>query len=97
MRRLDADRLARLCGGVDGQAFYLCCPADDGPADPWATTDGCESASHPYGPLFALTLLSREWVTVQRFRLMGIYVVLVVAALGCAIAGIAVLRAASAH
>ena len=24
--RLDADRLARLCGGVDGQAFYLCCP-----------------------------------------------------------------------
>jgi ferredoxin-NADP reductase len=25
--RLDADRLARLCGGVEGQAFYLCCPA----------------------------------------------------------------------
>ena len=24
--RLDADRLARLCGGVEGQAFYLCCP-----------------------------------------------------------------------
>jgi predicted ferric reductase len=25
--RLDAERLVRLCGGVDGQAFYLCCPA----------------------------------------------------------------------
>jgi predicted ferric reductase len=25
--RLDAERLARLCGGVEGQAFYLCCPA----------------------------------------------------------------------
>jgi predicted ferric reductase len=24
--RLDADRLARICGGVEGQAFYLCCP-----------------------------------------------------------------------
>jgi ferredoxin-NADP reductase len=24
--RLDADRLARLCGGVEGLAFYLCCP-----------------------------------------------------------------------
>jgi predicted ferric reductase len=24
--RLDADRLARLCGSVEGQAFYLCCP-----------------------------------------------------------------------
>jgi predicted ferric reductase len=24
--RLDADRLARLCGGVEGRAFYLCCP-----------------------------------------------------------------------
>jgi predicted ferric reductase len=24
--RLDADRLARLCGGVEGDAFYLCCP-----------------------------------------------------------------------
>jgi len=24
--RLDAERLARLCGDVDGQAFYLCCP-----------------------------------------------------------------------
>jgi predicted ferric reductase len=24
--RLDADRLARLCDGVDGKAFYLCCP-----------------------------------------------------------------------
>ncbi|HEX7077169.1 MAG TPA: ferric reductase-like transmembrane domain-containing protein [Candidatus Eisenbacteria bacterium] len=24
--RLDADRLARLCGGTDGKAFYLCCP-----------------------------------------------------------------------
>jgi hypothetical protein len=36
-------------------------------------------------------------VTVQRFRLMGIYVVFVVAALGCAIAGIAILRAAAAH
>ena len=23
---LDADRLARLCGGVEGRAFYLCCP-----------------------------------------------------------------------
>jgi predicted ferric reductase len=24
--RLDADRLARLCGGIEGDAFYLCCP-----------------------------------------------------------------------
>jgi predicted ferric reductase len=24
--KLDADRLARLCGGVEGKAFYLCCP-----------------------------------------------------------------------
>jgi predicted ferric reductase len=24
--RLDADRLARLCDGVEGKAFYLCCP-----------------------------------------------------------------------
>ena len=24
--RLDADRLARLCGGVADKAFYLCCP-----------------------------------------------------------------------
>ena len=24
--RLDADRLASLCGGVEGRAFYLCCP-----------------------------------------------------------------------
>jgi predicted ferric reductase len=24
--RLDADRLARLCGSVEDQAFYLCCP-----------------------------------------------------------------------
>jgi predicted ferric reductase len=24
--KLDAKRLARLCGGVEGQAFYLCCP-----------------------------------------------------------------------
>jgi predicted ferric reductase len=24
--RLDADRLARLCGGVAGKTFYLCCP-----------------------------------------------------------------------
>jgi len=24
--RLDADRLARLSGGVEGKAFYLCCP-----------------------------------------------------------------------
>jgi len=24
--RLDATRLARLSGGVDGRAFYLCCP-----------------------------------------------------------------------
>lgn len=24
--RLDADRLARLCRGVEGKAFYLCCP-----------------------------------------------------------------------
>ena len=24
--RLDAERLARLCGGVEGRAFYLCCP-----------------------------------------------------------------------
>ena len=24
--RLDADRLVRLCGGVEGKAFYLCCP-----------------------------------------------------------------------
>lgn len=24
--RLDADRLARLCGGVESKAFYLCCP-----------------------------------------------------------------------
>lgn len=31
----------------------------------------------------------------QRFRLMGIYAVMVVAALGCAIVGIALLRAAA--
>ncbi len=31
----------------------------------------------------------------QRFRVMGIYVVFVVALLGCAIAGIAILRAAA--
>lgn len=24
--RLDAERLVRLCGGVESQAFYLCCP-----------------------------------------------------------------------
>jgi predicted ferric reductase len=24
--RLDADRLVRLCGSVEGKAFYLCCP-----------------------------------------------------------------------
>ncbi|HEX7077848.1 MAG TPA: hypothetical protein VF363_05470 [Candidatus Eisenbacteria bacterium] len=24
--RLDAERLARLCGGAEGKAFYLCCP-----------------------------------------------------------------------
>jgi predicted ferric reductase len=24
--KLDADRLARLCGGVESKAFYLCCP-----------------------------------------------------------------------
>jgi ferredoxin-NADP reductase len=24
--RLDADRLVRLCGGVEDKAFYLCCP-----------------------------------------------------------------------
>jgi len=24
--KLDADRLVRLCGGVEGKAFYLCCP-----------------------------------------------------------------------
>jgi predicted ferric reductase len=24
--KLDAERLARLCGGVEGKAFYLCCP-----------------------------------------------------------------------
>jgi predicted ferric reductase len=24
--RLDVDRLVRLCGGVEGKAFYLCCP-----------------------------------------------------------------------
>ena len=24
--RLDADRLVQLCGGVEGKAFYLCCP-----------------------------------------------------------------------
>ena len=24
--RLDADRLAHLCGGVEGRSFYLCCP-----------------------------------------------------------------------
>jgi predicted ferric reductase len=24
--RLDAERLARLCGGVENRAFYLCCP-----------------------------------------------------------------------
>ena len=71
--------------------------ADDGPANPWATTDGRESASHPYGPLFTLTLLWRERVTVHRFRLMRIYVVVVVVALGCAIAGIAILRAAVTH
>jgi hypothetical protein len=33
----------------------------------------------------------------QRFRLMGIYVVFVVATLACAIASIAILRAAVAH
>ena len=33
----------------------------------------------------------------HRFRLMGIYVVFVVAALGCAIAGIAILRAGVTH
>ena len=25
--RLDAERLAGLCGGVEGRAFYLCCPS----------------------------------------------------------------------
>jgi hypothetical protein len=34
---------------------------------------------------------------VQRFRLMGIYVVFVVAVLGCAIAGVAILRAGVSH
>jgi predicted ferric reductase len=24
--RLDADRLVRLCGGIHGKAFYICCP-----------------------------------------------------------------------
>ena len=24
--RLDADRVASLCGGIEGKAFYLCCP-----------------------------------------------------------------------
>ena len=24
--KLDAARLVRLCGGVEGKAFYLCCP-----------------------------------------------------------------------
>jgi predicted ferric reductase len=24
--RLDVERLGRLCGGIDGRAFYLCCP-----------------------------------------------------------------------
>ena len=24
--RLEADRLVRLCGGIEGKAFYLCCP-----------------------------------------------------------------------
>jgi len=24
--KLDADRVVRLCGGVEGRAFYLCCP-----------------------------------------------------------------------
>ena len=24
--RLDADRVVRLCGGIEGKAFYLCCP-----------------------------------------------------------------------
>jgi hypothetical protein len=33
----------------------------------------------------------------QRFRLMGIYVVFVVVALGCSVAGFAILRAAAAH
>jgi hypothetical protein len=33
----------------------------------------------------------------QRFRLMGCYVVFVVAALGCTIGGIAILRAAAGH
>ena len=33
----------------------------------------------------------------QRFRLMGCYVVLVVAALACAIEGIAIVRAAPGH
>jgi len=33
----------------------------------------------------------------QRFRVMGLYVVLVVVVLGCAIAAVAVLRAAPAH
>jgi hypothetical protein len=38
-----------------------------------------------------------EEVAVQRFRLMSIYAIFLVAALGCAIVGIAVLRAAAAH
>ena len=55
--RLDADRLARLCGSVEDQAFYLCCPPPmTALIDSWVTTDGCESASHPYGPFLTLTL-----------------------------------------
>src|SRR5690349_18364851 len=69
--------------------------ADDGLAGPWTPTAGCEPCSHPRGPVFALTPPWRERVTVQRFRVMGIYVVLVVAALVCAIAGIATLRTAA--
>lgn len=38
-----------------------------------------------------------EGAIVGRFRLMGIYVAIVVVVLGCAIVGIAILRTAAAH